>query len=83
MIILPEKCVPEPPLDFSDGWQSVETIPRDRVIEVDAPPHNGTGAMMVQWSPGNHDRAGIWVFEPRRGGLMVPICPIRWREVPK
>ena len=79
MIIIPKLYEPPAPPDLTDGWQSVATIPHDRIIEVDAPPH---GCVTVRWQA-NASGHGFWVFEPRRGGLMIPTMPVRWREVEK
>ena len=83
MIIIPKPYEPPAPPDLTDGWQSVATIPHDRVIEVDALPHSAKqGHMRVKWRV-NEFGHGYWAWEPRRGGLMISIMPTRWREVEK
>jgi hypothetical protein len=65
-----------------EGWRPVESIPKDRPIEVEAPPHSEShGSMVVVWDD-NKPYRGLWRWADRqRGGLMVPIQPIAWREV--
>lgn len=65
-----------------DDWQPVETIPKDRPIEVKAHPHSEEqGSMVVVWDS-NEPYQGVWRWaDRRRGGLMVPITPTAWRDV--
>lgn len=71
------------------GWNSVETIPKDRPVEVIAEPHP---PQVVKWNV-NRFADGRPVYGPPtyswhqwpepRGGLMVPIAPTAWREIEK
>lgn len=63
-------------------WQPVGTIPRDRVIEVQAPPHSEeSGSMLVIWDPQKPPYCGGWRWATPRGSLAFPIYPTAWREV--
>jgi hypothetical protein len=76
-VFTPTPKAPEAPVvPEGQGWQPVETIPKDRRIEVIAPPHSSKGGhMFVEWVRGG------WAWSPKRGGLAFPIYPVAWREI--
>lgn len=72
---------PEPIPRLSSIWQHIDTAPKDRPIEVVAPPHSYLqGNMIVIWTQPNFGVGG-WRWHPHRGGLMFPIYPTAWREI--
>lgn len=65
-----------PPHDDGAEWRSVETIPTDRIVEIEA---SGHGVICVK-----RDGAG-WLKVDRQGnrlgGILLPIAPERWRDI--
>lgn len=70
----PSRCLPL-------GWNVGPPAPKDRPIEVIAPPHNNENTPRVAFWDENKPYAGVWRFRDHKGGLMVPIVPIAWREI--
>lgn len=72
---------PDPPSrTLPLGW-NVGEPPKDRNVEVIAPPHNDeTRPRIVFWDANELNAVGLWQWADGKGGLMVPIHPIAWRE---
>ena len=72
---------PDPPSRYLPlGWNTTEP-PKDRKIEIIAPPHNDEKSPRVAYWEPNTPYSGLWMWADNRGGLMIPISPIAWREV--